>query len=79
MNKEHSVHFNWSGGYTQTWQFSLMKNMYEDLFAKLCNKAYDTLNPHLKTWNKEFDSLYSDKKSILMKFILYTITICRKR
>lgn len=56
------VYFNWSGDYTKTWQFSLLKPMYENRFAKLYNKACNALHPHYKDWNKEFDSLYPNRK-----------------
>lgn len=62
MNYKYSVRFNWSGDYTQTCQFSLLRSMYENRFVKLYSKACKALNPHFETWNKEFDSLYPDRK-----------------
>lgn len=55
--------FNWTGDYTKTWQFSLLKNMYEKMFTKLYKEACKVLNPRLETWNIEFNSLYPGRKN----------------
>lgn len=54
--------FNWTGDYTKTWQFSLLKTTYEKMFTKLYKKACYAINPCIETWNKEFNLLYPDRK-----------------
>lgn len=55
--------FNWTGDYTKTLKFSLLKRMYEKMFTKLYKKACDAINPCIETWNKEFNLLYPDRKN----------------
>lgn len=55
--------FYWTGDYTKTLQFSLLKPMYEKMFTKLYKKACDAINPCIETWNKEFNLLYPDRNN----------------
>lgn len=55
--------FNWTGDYTKTLKFSLLKTTYEKMFTKLYKKACDAINPCIETWNKEFNLLYPDRKN----------------
>lgn len=59
----HLASFNWTGDYTKTLKFSLLKRMYEKMFTKLYKKARDAINPCIETWNKEFNLLYPDRKN----------------